>query len=105
MARKTSRDKVLVQLRMTGYDGFYADETWRDRIAGTVTCPHCRNVYGHVRSVDAMVRNRPRRTDLDSIGPDCGRVEVFSTHFIDVVGAARVARVAGLGRVIDTGES
>lgn len=94
-------DSVLVRLDLTGQDSFDADEAWRDRIVGSLTCPHCRNIFGHVRRVDAVVSNRPRRTDVDFISPFCGGVAVVSTRFIDLVGLKQFERVAGLGRITD----
>lgn len=92
---------VMVQLRMTGGNSFSVDDKWCKKITGTKICPHCENVLAGIHSIDAQVNCAHRRTDVDLLSPSIGRVRVFSTHFIEIVGQELVSRVAGLGHITD----
>jgi len=99
----TAKDGSLVQLRMTGNDSFYADDTWAKKITGKEVCSHCLNILEGRKNVDVYVRNRPRRTDLDFIGNFLYRVRILSNRLISIAGEESLRRTCSLGRVIDVG--
>jgi hypothetical protein len=91
----------IIQLYLSGQDSFTSNQEWIREVTGTLFCPHCHNVYASVDRVDAVVQPSRRQTDLDVIAMYCYRVEVLSTHFIDLVGAALVKQTASLGTLSD----
>src|SRR5271170_5293122 len=97
--------EYLIELYLAGHDSFGADQAWLKTVTGVgdrmLFCPNCHNIYERIRRVDAVVGSKRRRTDMDLIAGGCGRVQVLSTQFIDLVGPDLVEKTASLGRLRD----
>jgi hypothetical protein len=111
--------EYLIELGLSGHDSFGVNYSWLKSVTGigegTLFCPHCHNIYEGIKSITAVIQPRiqhtdmfipvvqkkERRTDMDLIAGGCGHVQLFSTHFIDVVGLELVERTAYLGQLLD----
>lgn len=91
----------IYELILTG-KGFYAcDVSWRNGAARSLFCPHCNNLLQSVSQIDVVIASKILKPHMDLIGPKCGRVQILSSRFIEVITQKIVEQSCRLGIVYD----